>query len=527
MTGADVMAELIARWPQLQARLIEHLMLLTLLPVALAVAIGVPLGLLAVRRPGLRTLALGAANVVQTIPSLAMLAFLLPLLGIGKRPAIVALTLYAVLPILQNTLVGILGVPRAVKDAADGMGFSAWQRLRWVELPLAAPVILGGIRTAAVICVGIATLSAFIGAGGLGDFINRGLALNRAPLLLIGAGTAAVLALFLDFALETLNLRLQPGRPPAGLRKRMGVLAVLTVLGAALLLVPSSSGTPTGADEQQSAGSGTIRIGSKNFTEQILLGEILAQLLEARTDLNVQRVFNLGGTIVCHRALLRGGIDLYVEYTGTALTAILKQPPPAAGERAGIFPRVRAGYQSRFGLRALPPLGFDNTYAITVRTEDAVKHGWKTISDLAESAASLRGGFTAEFTERSDGLSGMSKAYDLRFGSVRDLSPELMVAALAGGEVDVICAFATDGRIAANAFTVLEDDRTFFPPYEAFPVMRKEILDQHPEAGAAVQELVGRLDATIMRRLNAEVDVTKRTVREVAREFLREENLIE
>lgn len=519
MTAGGFLDTVVARWPLIETRLTEHLFQLTLLPVTLAAVLCLPLALFAVRRPAVKNFVLALAGIFQTIPSLAMLAFLLPLLGIGKRPAIAALTLYALLPILQNAVLGIQGVPRAAKEAADAMGFSARQRLRHIELPLAAPVILGGIRTATIICVGIATLSAFIGAGGLGDFINRGLALNQVSLLLIGAGAAAALALFLDFSLETLGQWLRPGRKPARLRLRTGILAVF-VLAAGTVAAVSAISRHTAND-----GAPIVRVGTKNFTEQIVLGEIFSQLIENTTGLSVRRVFNLGGTIICHRALERGEIDLYAEYTGTALTAILGEPPPDADERGNVLETVRAAYRDRFNLRCLPPLGFDNTYAIAVRREDARARGWRNIGDLAPVAGEIAAGFTAEFSERPDGLEGLARAYDLDFGSIRDLSPELMYSALAEGEVDVIGAFATDGRIAAHDFKILVDDLGYFPPYEAVPVVRKQLLERYPEVEAALRLLAGRLDDDTMRRLNYAVDSGEKTVAAAAREFLEEEGL--
>ncbi len=199
----NVLIEFSGRLPDLQLKLFDHLLYLTAIPVVSAVCIALPLAIWARNHHVFQAFALGTTGIMQTIPSLAMLAFLLPFLGIGKLPAIVALTLYALLPIFQNTLTALRELPSDVLEAADGIGFSKHQRLWMIDLPLAAPVIMSGIRTATTICVGIATLSTFIGAGGLGDFINRGLALDQMPLVLLGAGTAAVLALFLDFVMET------------------------------------------------------------------------------------------------------------------------------------------------------------------------------------------------------------------------------------------------------------------------------------------------------------------------------------
>ena len=263
---------------------------------------------------------------------------------------------------------------------------------------------------------------------------------------------------------------------------------------------------------------GVIRIGTKNFTEQLILGELMLQLIEAHTNLETERKFNLGGTMICHGALASGEIDLYPEYTGTALTAILNQPVIAVPDSA--FRVVAEAYRKEFACEWLGPFGFNNTYAITVRRKDAGERSWTAIGDLEATAAELQAGFTAEFVERPDGYPGLEKAYGFAFGTVRDLDPGLMYQAVAQGAVDVICAFATDGRIPAYDLLPLRDDRHFFPPYYAAPVVRTQALKAHPELGRALAPLAGALDDSTMQRLNYAVDEAQREPAAVAREFL-------
>lgn len=501
---------------ELALRTVQHIVL-TGVSTGLAILAGVPLGVLATRVRWMRGPVISAVSILQTIPSLAMLTLLLVLTRqIGAVPAITALTLYALLPIVRNTITGLEGVSTEVMEAARGVGMTHWQQLRMVRLPLALPVIVAGIRTAAVIGVGIATLSAFIGAGGLGQFINRGLALADTRLIVLGAVPAALLALIVDFALGALNWALDPRRKADGktLRAtffRWGALTLPIILFAAGILGYARVQTD-------------ITIGSKNFTEQVLLGEMMAQVIEARTDLNVDRRFCLGGTMICHDALEQGEIDLYPEYTGTGLTAILKQDVIRDPNEA--LTAVRRAYGKRFDARWMSPFGFNNTYAITVRKSDAKQHGWTTISDLQQQAPNLRAGFTGEFAERLDGYPGLSEKYGFRFGDVRDMDPAIMYSAIANGEVDVICAFMTDGRIAAYDLLTLEDDRQFFPPYYAAPVIRREILESHPQVGTAVNTLADVLDDATMQRLNNEVDEQKRNPAAVAREFLLAQRLL-
>ena len=516
----------VQRAPELWLRTGEHLML-TGASTALAILIGVPAGILASRTPRLRGPLLGGISILQTIPSLAMLAILLAILQtIGALPAIIALTLYALLPIARNTLTGIQDVPGEVREAARGIGMSGRQQLWMVELPLATPVIVAGVRTAAVVGVGIATLSAFIGAGGLGQFINRGLALSNTRLILLGAVPAALLALLVDASIAASAWGLRPLRraEAGGLTARLRPVAVglpglLVIVG----LVAWASGSPSGAGVI--AGDGPrLRIGTKNFTEQLVLGELMAQLIEARTGAAVERRFNLGGTMIAHGALISGGIDLYAEYTGTALTTILGRQVVADPGR--VFEIVSGAYRDRFDAEWLRPFGFNNTYAITVRGADAERHGWQRVSDLAAEAPRLRAGFTSEFAERPDGYPGLRRTYGLSFAEVRDLDASLMYEALAQGEVDVICAFATDGRIAAYDLQVLDDDRGVFPPYYAAPVVRVPALRSHPQLPEVLGLLADLLDDETMRRLNYEVDAAGRSPRQVARDFLAAERLL-
>jgi len=504
------------RLPELGLRTVQHVML-TGVSTGLAILVGVPLGVVATRVGWTRGAVIGAVGILQTVPSLAMLTLLLVLMQkIGAVPAITALTLYALLPIVRNTITGLDGVPAELTEAARGIGMSRWQQLRLVRFPLALPVIIAGIRTAAVIGVGIATLSAFIGAGGLGQFINRGLALADTRLIVLGAVPSAMLALVVDFALAALHWAIDPRRK-AGRSRRLTAVARATAIALPVLVFGA-------AGMAYSRVQADVTIGSKNFTEQILLGEMMAMMIEKHTDLNVDRRFCLGGTMICHDALARGEIDLYAEYTGTALTAILGQEVLADPDEA--LQVVRGAYRRRYDAEWLDPFGFNNTYAITVRKGDAQRNGWSKISDLQPQAATLRAGFTGEFVERPDGYPGLVETYGFRFGDVRDLDPAIMYTAVAEREVDVICAFATDGRIIAYDLVPLADDRHAFPPYYAAPVVRRETLQSHPKVREALTALAGQLDDATMQRLNYEVDENHRRPRDVAREFLMSTKLL-
>ncbi len=268
----------------------------------------------------------------------------------------------------------------------------------------------------------------------------------------------------------------------------------------------------------------TIVVGSKNFSEQALLGEILAQHIEARTHLPVVRRFYLAGSYICQQALLSGRIDTYVEYTGTALTAILHDP--IEGDSSAVFSRVQNEYKSRFGLDVMAPLGFNNTFALVIRGEDARRLNLKTISDAVPDATRWRAGFGYEFTERPDGYAGLARVYGLRFAEPpRILDLGLLYRALLDRQVDLVAGNSTDGLLAARDLVILEDDKHYFPPYDAVPVVRDDTLVRHPEVRVAIADLAGKISDAEMRKMNYAVDGEHRDAAEVAREFLRSRGL--
>ena len=512
----------------------EHLLLVAI-AIGLALLIALPLGVAIARRPRWAAPVLTLANVVQTIPSLAIFGMLItvPLVGgLGARPAIVAPTLYALLPLLRGVSTGLSQVPQGVKEAARALGLNRGQVLRRIELPLALPTFMAGLRVATVISVGVATIAAAIGAGRLGVFIFRGIATVNNGLILAGALPSAAIALLADAALGALERRLAGGRAWAWGRRRS--LALAAGLALAALLGALVAGSPAGWFGQRAAGptTGTIRIGSKNFTEQLILGELLAQQIEAETSLQVKRDFGLGGTFLCQEAVRSGRIAGYVEYTGTAWTAVLGQPPPtapaatSADPAATVFSRARALYASRFGLTMFPSLGFENSFAILVREADARRLDLHTISEAAAHTPGWQAGFGYEFLNRADGYPGLAQRYGLRFAAPAEaMDLGLTYRALAEGKVDLIAGDSTNGLIPALELRVLRDDRRYFPPYEAVPVFHNATLRRHPELVKVVEGLAGRLDDTAMQRLNAAVDLRKQPVEAVVRRWRVEQGL--
>ena len=509
-------------WPELWQHLREHLWLV-LISTLIAVAIGLPTGILLTRKKSLRSPILGIANVMQTIPSLALFGFLIPLPfigGIGARTAIVALVLYSLLPIIRNTVTGILGVDPNVREAAVAMGMTGSQVLWQVELPLAMSVIITGVRVALVIAIGVTTIAAAVGAGGLGVFIFRGIRQFDNNLLLAGAVPAALLALSADFLLGLVEQYFSVTRQRKAVvtsRRKKLTLGVVTAIVAAVV-----TGVYVGSRDSRSHGflprNERVVVGSKDFTESALLGEIVAQLLEAH-GVVVERKFELGGNLP-HDGLLGGNIDLYPEYTGTSYTAILKHTPIT--DPRAVYEQVKREYGEKFNVVVSEPLGFDNTFAILVRGAEARRLKLKTISDAAPYVRNWRAGFGQDFMSRADGYPGFAKAYGLKFAEQpREMDLSLTYIALSSNQVDLIAGNSTEGRIAKLDLFQLEDDRHYFPPYEAVYLVRNDSLARSAVLKEVLAKLAHSISTEEMRQLNYEVDANKRGQADVVREWIK------
>ncbi|MDB4866452.1 MAG: transporter permease subunit [Cohnella sp.] len=500
---------------------IEHIQI-SFIALVIAILISIPTGLVLTRFPRLAGPIIGVASLFQTIPSLALLGFMIPLVGIGMVPAIIALTVYALLPIMRNTYTGIMNVGKPIKEAGIGMGMTSFQVMMKVELPLAMSIIMAGIRTATVMLIGVATLASLVGAGGLGDLIFRGISTVNTELILAGTIPAALLAIVFDFLLGRMERAVTPkgirkqGKPVSKWRRRVEIAL------ASVLVLAIAGGVTTRLVQLR---SDAIVIGGKNFTEQDILVNMMASLIEAKTDLRVVRKPFLGGSEVTHSALIKGDIDMYPEYTGTAWTAVLKQKP-LGGNPEATYSKVKAAYEHNFQVTWLKPIGFNNTYTLSMKTERAQSLGIRTFSDLARKSPDLVLGATHEFLERPDGFPGLQKAYGLKFKSTKGLDPGLTYSAVRDGTTDVNDAFSTDGRIIAFHLTVLKDDKHFFPPYYAAPIIRMDTLKAHPELADVLNLLAGKIDDKTMSVLNGQVDLEGRQAREVAETWLKKTGLL-
>jgi osmoprotectant transport system permease protein len=511
-TFSDRLAAQLALLP---ANLGGHV-LLSLAALSTAAAVSLPLGMYAVRSPRLRGAALGVASVAQTIPGLALLALMVPALAwllprddarhaIGFLPAWLALSLYGVLPILRNTVTGIAGVDPDVVEAARGVGMTEGQMLRRVQLPLAAPVIVAGIRTATVWIVGTATLATPVGATSIGNYIFTGLQTQNHVAVVFGCVLAAALAIVLDLGIRSLEVALAEGQ------RRRGWL---TAAGLALLL-GAALAAPVRAWFERSDADTALVVGAKPFTEQLILADALAQQLRA-AGFAVEKRDSLGSTVL-YDGLAAGSIDVYVDYTGTLWATILKRedaPGPAA-----VLDGVTQQLPARDGIVVAGALGFENTYALALRREHAKELGVSRVGDLAGPAPGLSVGGDYELFDRPE-WKRLREAYGLAFREERRMDPTLLYEAARSKAVDLVTAYSTDGRIPAFDLVVLEDEKHAFPPYDAVVLLSARAAAR-PGVLEAIRPLLGKIDADAMREANRRVDFDGATLQEAATELRR------
>ena len=488
-----------AAWRLLPGYLGQHV-LLSAAALALGLVISLPLALLAARSPRVRWPALAIASLIQTIPGLALLALFYPLLlaissltvrafglaipALGFLPSLSALTLYSMLPILRNGVAGLTGLDPAVLEAADGVGMTAGQKLWRVEIPLAAPVAMAGVRTAAVWTIGAATLSTPVGQTSLGKYIFSGLQTENWVYVLFGCVAAAGLALIVD---QLLGL-IEAGAARRDGRRMLAGAAGL-VLGTLAALAPFAE-----------AGGPAYVIGAKNFSEQFLLADVIGDQLK-KTGARVADKDGLGSA-VAFRALASSDLDVYVDYTGTLWTNVLHRTdsPPRQQMLAELTQQLKA----RYGVVVLGPLGFENAYALAMTAARAHALGVRSIQDLVPVAGQLTLGGDLEFLSRPE-WAAIRSAYGLSFKAQRSYNPTFMYRALEDGEADVISAFSSDGRIAADHLVVLTDPRHAIPDYDAV------LLISPKRAGdlrlrQVLLPLIGRIDVGHMRQANFMVD---------------------
>lgn len=484
----------------------EHI-LLSLAAILIAAVIAIPLAitLMNYRRAG--EVVLQIAGIIQTIPSLAVLGVLIPFVGIGTFPAIIALVLYAIMPIFQNTYAGLTQIDANLLEAAEAFGFSKYFKLFKIQLPLAMPLILSGLRIATVMIIGTATLAALIGGGGLGSFIMIGIQTNDNAQLLLGAILSAVLALAFSWLIKIIGkLSL----------KKMGIL-----VGVAIILL---GGYFTGKALTQP--KGRIAIAGKLGGEPEILINMYKELIESdNAGLDVQLKPDFGGTTFIYKAIKSGDVDIYPEFTGTVLQNLIKGQTVSHQPKQAYLD-ARAALHEQADLEYLAPMRYQNTYALAVRQSDAKKYHLKTTSDLTKMSSQLTAGFDHDFYELKDSYPGMKKAYDLQFKDVKSMSSSLRYNALANGQIDVTDAYTTDPQLKADKLVTLVDDKKYFPPFQGAPLVRGDILKKYPSVKKSLERLNNKITNQDMINMNYQVTVQHKAADKVAHLYLKKHNLL-
>ena len=491
----------------------EHLFLV-LAASLLSIAIGLPLGIWAYVSKTARPIILRAVDLLQTIPSLALLGIIMVFLDPGKLTVIIGITLYSLLPIVRNTCLGLQEVDPGVKEAARGMGMSKPYRVLMVEFPLAFPTVFTGIRIAVVNAIGTAVFAAFVGGGGLGGVITQAIRISDMKLILAATGVLMVIAVVLDLLMGWFENQM---RKDKGGSRKMWV-PVAAILLAFCLLLPYGRGS-----------SGDLMLYDGDYSETQLMHHMVKMLVEDQTDLTVtiqdqmSQVNNFnslnGDSHTC---------DLMISYDGTLLTTFFHQDVTDVPEGMSIYDYVNQAAQEEYGMRLLEKLGFDNTYAIAVPQAVADQYGLETISDLVPVADQLTFGAEQGFftLEGSMKYGPFTEFYGLNFRNPVSVDLGLKYAAVENGSFDVTVVYATDGLNRKAGLKILEDDKSFFPDYNGAFLVREDVLEKYPELEGILNQLAGEIPTEQMAELTYQVDVLGRTVDDVAREFLVSQGLL-
>ena len=493
--------------------LLEHLEI-SFLAIVIAILLGGLAGILISEFQRAAKPTLAVINFLYTIPSISMLGFLIPFSGVGNATAVIALTVYALLPMVRNTHTGMSNIDPAVLEAAKGMGSTRMQILFKIKLPLAMPVVMSGIRSMVTMTIALAGIASFIGAGGLGVAIYRGITTNNAAMTMTGSLLIALLALAVDFLLGFPEKRMQ--KRSAKAKKTNRILAAAAVVICLALVVTSA--LRTGKEE-------TIHIATKPMTEQYVMGEMLKLLIEQDTDLTVELTQGVGGGTSNIQPAMEGGeFDIYPEYTGTAWNMVLKNEDVYTED---LFDQLQQEYEENYSMEWRGMYGFNNTYGMVVRREIAEQYDLHTYSDLAAVADQLVFGAEYDFFEREDGYDALCDIYGLNFRETMDLDIGLKYQALEQEQIDVMVVFTTDGQLSASDAVVLEDDKQFYPSYLCGNVVRGEVLEEYPELNRVFEKVTGLISDSDMAQMNYEVETENREPEDVAEEYLDAHGLLQ
>ncbi len=484
----------------------QHLQL-SLLTLLVAIFLTIPLAVYLNGHKKAATWVLQVVGVFQTIPSMALLGLFIPFMGIGTLPALTALIIYAIFPILENTITALNGIDPSLEEAGIAFGMTKWERLKKFEIPLAMPVIVSGVRTATVMIIGTATLAALVGAGGLGSFILLGIDRRNASLILIGAISSAILAILFNSILKWLE------------KAKLGMIVVafvVMVLGLGASYAPSI--TPHKEKDN-------LVIAGKLGPEPEILMNMYKLLIEENTDMTVTVKPNFGKTDFLYQALKKGDIDIYPEFTGTITGSLLQATPKVSNDSEKVFEVARDGIKKQDNLVLLNHMAYQNTFAIAVPKSIAKEYHLKTISDLKGVQDKLKAGFTLEFNDREDGNKGLQSVYGLNL-NVATMEPALRYDAIKTGDIQIMEVYSTDLEIERCQLQILKDDQHLFPPYQGAPLMKAELLEKHPELEAVLNKLAGKITEKQMSQMNYQVGVEGKPAAQVAHDFLVKEGFI-
>lgn len=490
--------------------LLEHIQI-SLVALLIAIIIAIPLGIFLTRRKGIAEGVIGTSAVMQTIPSLALLGLLIPLVGIGKVNATIALVAYALLPILRNTYTGINEINPILIEAGKGMGMNHRKLLFKVELPLAMPVIMAGIRTGMVLIVATTTLAGLVGAGGLGDIILLGIDRNDTMLIVLGAIPAALLTLLIDGGLRLIE-RIIP-------RVSFKMTAIVSLAIALVIAIPIVWNAWGGKEAD-------LVVAGKLGAEPEIIINMYKLMIEQDTDLNVETKPGLGKTTFVFKALQSGDIDIYPEFTGTAISTFLKEDPVSM-DPDEVYEQAKSGMAKKYDMTMLKAMGYNNGYGLAVTKDAAERYGLTEISDLKSVQDEMKAGFTLEFSDREDGYLGIQQKYGLEFPQLKTMEPSLRYKATESGTINLVDAYTTDSELSQYDLQVLEDDQGLFPPYQGAPLLRDETLEKHPELKDILNKLAGKITDEEMSEMNFQVDVNDASPEKIARDYLEEEGLLD
>lgn len=483
----------------------EHIQI-SFIALFIAILIAVPLGIALTKTKKLSEIVMNIAAILQTIPSLALLGLMIPIFGIGRVPAIIALVVYALLPILRNTYTGIQEVDPSLIEAAKGIGMKPIRRLTKVELPIAMPVIMAGIRTAMVLIIGTATLAALIGAGGLGDLILLGIDRNNTSLILIGAIPAALLAIIFDLILRYVE--------------KLSYKKILITTGVIVLIILLAIVVPLFGKKGD-----TITIAGKLGSEPSIITNMYKILIEEETDNTVEVKDGMGKTSFLFNALKSDDIDGYLEFTGTVLGELTKEDLKSKKE-AAVYNQAKQSLEKKYDMTMLKPMKYNNTYALAVKKDFAKKYNIKTIGDLQKVEDKIKPGFTMEFKDRPDGYKAVAKAYDLDLSNIKQMEPKLRYTAVEKGDINLIDAYSTDAELKQYDMVVLDDDKHVFPPYQGAPMFKEKFLKDHPEIKKPLNKLENKISDEEMQEMNYKVTVKNEDPYKVTKQYLEKENLV-